>query len=395
MRKIYCFLFLLITSFTAAQSPIPPGASLEKIAGGFQFVEGPVWVDSVGLLFSDISANTIYEWKEKDSSVSVFMKPSQTSNGLALDMQGRLVFTQMGLRRVVRQEKNGTITVLASLYKGKQLNSPNDVVVKSDGAVFFTDPPLNIPAGQYQQLSFSGIFRVSPFGSLQVMDSTLSEPNGICFSPDEKKLYVDDTKFNEIYVWDVINDSTISNKRKFTHLDSTGYADGMKTDPGGNIYSAGPGGIWIYSPDSALLGRIFLSTQTSNCNWGDSDRKTLYITSSSNVYRIRLVNATGVKGNGVSANHSFELYDNYPNPFNPSTVISWNLTKGSFVKLTIFDSLGNEVETLVNEFQNAGIHLKTFSAQSGSNGKTLSSGVYYYKLKSDDNIQVRKMMLLK
>ncbi|MGA7720165.1 MAG: SMP-30/gluconolactonase/LRE family protein [Ignavibacteriaceae bacterium] len=247
MRNIYCFVLLLISSYTLAQSPVPPGAKLEKVAGGFSFVEGPVWMDSTGLLFSDIDANTIYKWNVKDSSVSVFMRPSQTSNCLIFDKQGRLVFTQMGLRRIARREKDSTITVLASLYNSKKLNSPNDIVVKSDGSVFFTDPPLNIPAGEKQQLSFSGIFRISSSGSLQIMDSSLNEPNGICFSPDEWKLYVNDTQVNINYDWDVINDSTISNKQKFVYLGNGGYADGMKADPSGNIYSAGPGGIRIFA----------------------------------------------------------------------------------------------------------------------------------------------------
>jgi len=368
---------------------------LEKVAGGFSFVEGPAWMDSTGLLFSDIDANTIYKWNVKDSNVSVFMRPSQTSNGLTFDKQGRLVFTQMGLRRIARREKDSTITVLASLYNGKQLNSPNDIVVKSDGSVFFTDPPLNIPAGEKQQLSFSGIFRISSYGSLQVMDSSLSEPNGICFSPDEKKLYVNDTQVNIIYDWDVINDSTISNKQKFAYLGTGGYADGMKSDASGNIYSAGPGGIWIFAPDGTLLGKILLSTQTSNCNWGDADRKTLYITSGSNVYRVKLAAVTGVKDKNITDDKSFELFANYPNPFNPSTIISWRLVKSGHVQLKIYDSLGNQVTTLVDEFQNAGMHSIIFSSQSGGNNKSLSSGVYFYELKTDDNGQVKKMMILK
>lgn len=396
MRKFSCMVILLfITSYTAAQSPVPVGAKLEKIAGGFQFVEGPVWVDSLGLLFSDISANTIYKWSEKDSSVSVFMRPSQTSNGLAIDKQGRLVLTQMAIRSVSRLEKNNTVTVLASTYNGKKLNSPNDVVVKSDGAIFFTDPPLNIPTGQKQELTFSGIFRISPYGSLQLMDSTLLQPNGICFSPDEKKLYVNDSQARIIYVWDVINDSIIANEQKFVFMAPTGYADGMKVDSNGNIYSAGPGGIWIFAPDSTVLDRIILSTQTSNCNWGDADRKTLYITSSSNVYRIRLAAVTSVIDKEIQTNKSFELYANYPNPFNPSTVISWKLAKDGHVKIIIYDSLGNVVTTLVNEYQNAGMHSISFNAQSNAINKQLSSGVYFYELKIDDNYQVRKMMILK
>jgi gluconolactonase len=323
------------------------------------------------------------------------MNPSQSSNGLAIDKQGRLILTQMALRRVSRKEKDGTITVLASTYNGKRFSSPNDVVVKSDGAVFFTDPPFNIPAGQKQELSFSGIFRISPSGSLQVLDSTLSLPNGICFSPDEKKLYVNDSQARIIYVWDVINDSIIINKKKLASMAPIGYADGMKVDSSGNIYSAGPGGIWIFAPDGTQLDKILVPDQASNCNWGDSDRKTLYITSSTNVYKIRLAAVTGVVSKEVLNNKSFELFANYPNPFNPSTVISWRLEKSSKVKLNIYDSLGNLVASLLNEFQAAGVHSITFNAKSCNDNRELSSGVYFYELKNDDNHLVRKMMILK
>jgi gluconolactonase len=394
MKKLYCILLLSIASFTAAQSPVPSGAKLEKIAGGFSFVEGPLWVDSLGLLFSDINANRIYNWNEKDS-ISIFMNPSDTSNGLTLDKQGRLVFTQMALRRVSRREKDGTITVLASTYNGKRFSSPNDIVVKSDGAIFFTDPPFNIPTGQKQELSFSGIFRIGPSGNLQVLDSTLSLPNGICFSPDEKELYVNDSQVRIIYAWDVINDSTLSNKRRIASIPITGYADGMKVDSSGNIYCAGPTGIWIFSPSGTQLDKIAVPDQPSNCNWGDTDRKTLYITSSTNVYKIRLAAVTGVVGKEVLNNKSFELFANYPNPFNPSTVISWRLEKSSNVKLNIYDSLGNLVASLLNEFQAAGAHSITFNAKSSNDNRELSSGVYFYELKIDNNRLVRKMMIIK
>ena len=170
MTKSFCILFASMVSFAVAQSPVPPSAKLERIASGFQFVEGPVWNDSLGLLFSDIPANTVYRWTP-DSGARVYLRPSSNSNGLTFDLQGRLLLAQTGTRRVARLEPNGTQTSLASTYLGKKLNSPNDLVVKSDGSIFFTDPPFNIPAGQAQELSFSGVFRISPSGNLQLLDS--------------------------------------------------------------------------------------------------------------------------------------------------------------------------------------------------------------------------------
>jgi len=283
--KFLCALALLPLSISA-QSIIEPGASVEKIAGGFEFVEGPVWKDGLGLLFSDIPANTVYRWTP-DSGITVFHKPSFNSNGLAYDLQGRLLLTQTGARRVARMERSGAQTALATLYNGKKLNSPNDLAVKFDGAIFFTDPPFNIPKGEKQELSFSGIYRISPAGILQLLDSTLALPNGICFSPDESKLYVNDSQARIIYIWDVRNDTLIVSKRVFATIEPKGYADGMKIDRNGNLFCTGPTGVWIFAPTGILLETIKVPGSTTNCNWGDADRKTLYVTSGQAVYKLR------------------------------------------------------------------------------------------------------------
>jgi len=287
MRKILLPLFLLIAFSVSAQSPVPENAKPELIASGFQFVEGPVWSDSIGLLFSDLDGNIAYRWTEVDS-ITEYLNPSYNSNGLTYDSEGRLIIAQTGLRRVARLEFDGSQTSLANNYNGKKLNSPNDPVVKSDGSIFFTDPPFNIPSGEKQELSFSGIYRISPYGRLQLLDSTLNLPNGICFSKDETKLYVNNSKVRIIYVWDVINDSTIANKREFASINPIGYADGMKIDTEGNLFCTGPEGVWMFSPEGNLLDKIPLPQNPSNCNWGDADRKTLYITAGNSVYRIRL-----------------------------------------------------------------------------------------------------------
>jgi gluconolactonase len=376
---IACFIGLaynILLNTVLAQSPIPAGATPVVIVTGIQQPEGPVWKDGIGLLFSDIKDNKIYKWTQAGGK-QIYLNPSDSSNGLTLDLQGRLILTQMRPRRISRQETDSTITVLASTYNGKKFNSPNDVVVKSSGSIFFTDPNYNIPYPYDKELGFQGIYRISPSGSLLLLDKTLNEPNGICFSLDEKKLYVDDSNNGTIYVWDVINDSTIANKTKFYQIPNNGGVDGMKIDPSGNIYCAGSNAVYIISPKGVYIDKIVMpaGVTTSNCAWGNADRKTLFITGGSSVYMISL-NITDVKSpdNKTGLNNSFELFPNYPNPFNPSTKIRYSLSKSSDVKLSIFSILGQEVATIVNKYQPSGSYEETFNA-----GK-LASGTYIYRL---------------
>jgi gluconolactonase len=381
-----------IMAVARAQSPIPDGAAVERIAGGFQFVEGPIWKDGTGLLFSDIPANKVYQWSS-GSGVTVYRNPSGNSNGLTMDAQGRLVMTQTGYRRVSRLEGDGTETILAATYMGKKLNSPNDVVVKSDGSIYFTDPPFNIPTGEKAELTFSGIYRVSPKGALQLLDGSLSLPNGICFSPDETKLYVNNSSERVIYVWDVVDDSTIANKRRFASINPTGYADGMKTDAAGNIFCSGPLGIWIFSPTGVLLDTILVPGQTSNCAWGDASRKTLYITSGDAVYRIRTT-TTGVQDKNPGQGDLYELRMNYPNPFNPTTKIEYELASASHVILKVYDTRGRMVSTLADGLYGTGRHDLVWD------GARYPSGVYLLQLtlKEQGNKfsqRVNKMILQK
>jgi gluconolactonase len=380
-------LLMLLASWAFAQPPVPPGAKVEKIATGFQFVEGPVWRDDLGLLFSDLSGNTAYRWTPQTGAV-VYLSPSANSNGLTFDAQGRLLLAQTGLRRVARRDTAGTITSLAASYQGKKLNSPNDLVVKSDGSVFFTDPPFNVPAGQTRELSFSGIFRISPSGTLQLLDSTLVEPNGICFSPDESHLYVDNSSQRVIYVWDVINDSTIAGKHPFASMNPAGYADGMKVDPAGNVFCAGPLGIWVFAPTGAVLDTILVPGQTTNCNWGETDRKTLFMTAGNSVYRIRLA-TTGVRDEGSLQPGQFELLPNFPNPFNAVTHLRFFLPEGSFVRLKVFDALGREIATLVDGRRDAGSNSVRWDTPD------LPSGVFVYRLEAGRFSASRKMVLMK
>ncbi len=380
------FLLMFALCQAVAQSPVPRSAKLERIATGFQFVEGPVWKDSAGILFSDIPANTVYAWTAS-AGAQAYMSPSGNSNGLTLDPQGRLILTQTGLRRVARRESNGVQTSLASAYGGKKLNSPNDVVLKSDGSVWFTDPPLNIPAGQQAELAFSGIFRISTSGTLQLLDSSLSQPNGICFSPDEKRLYVNNSAERVIYVWDVVHDTVIANRKRFASMNPAGYADGMKVDSLGNLFSAGPLGIWVFAPDGTVLDTILVPGQTSNCNWGDPDRRTLYITAGNSLYRIRLAVTSGIGESGDNLPGVFHLYPNYPNPFNPSTTIRFALPHRTSMTLKVFNSLGQQVATLLEGDQSAGVHDLQFD------GSRLSSGMYFYRLQAGDFAQTKRLVL--
>jgi gluconolactonase len=368
-------------------------AQVEELATGFLQPEGPVWMDGVGLLFSDIAANIIYCWSPYDSSVTEFMNPSDSSNGLTFDSDSNLILTQMGKRRVSRREPDSSITVLAETFKGKKFNSPNDLVVKSDGSIFFTDPDFNLPMGQTKELNFQGVFRISENGNIQVLDSTtFDKPNGICFSPDESKLYVNESPLRIIYVWDVVDDSVITNRTVFFTLPGYGYFDGMKVDTAGNIYCTGPGGVWVISPDGTCIDTIHVPTSPSNCNWGDEDRKTLYITGGSSIYRYHL--PSGIE---EQDNKPFELNQNYPNPFSPSTEIKYTVSSkeaGITVSLRVYDLLGREVITLIEGKETPGEHSVEWDG-TNSRGKKLESGVYLYQLKSNNGYAyTRKMTLL-
>jgi gluconolactonase len=398
LKSISAFIVILwfiLFSFApvCAQSPVPAGAKLDTIVSGLRQPEGPVWKDGLGLLFSDLFLNRIYQWSPSNDSTTIYLDPSNTSNGLAFDAHGLLILTQMKLRCVSRQDSSGTIIPVASTFRGKKFNCPNDLVVKkSDGSIFFTDPDYNIPSGQSKELNFKGIYRISPSGNVQLLDSTFNEPNGICFSPDESKLYVNDV--NKIYVWDVDNDSTISGKKIFYSI-SEGGTDGMKTDTAGNIYCTGLTGVWIISPSRVYLDKIATPRGPSNCAWGDADRKTLYITTGNSsvgtgfVYRIRPSIVTSVKDQGSLPSKTFELNQNYPNPFNPLTTIEYQTKESGSITMRVFNVLGCEVATLVNEFKHPG----KYAVQWNASG--MPSGIYFCQLQAGKVVQTKKLVLIK
>jgi sugar lactone lactonase YvrE len=262
---------------------------VEKVAEGFKFIEGPVWHPDGFLLFSDIPANTIYKW-QPNQKTEIFRQPSGNANGNTLDRSQRLISAEHGNRRVSRTEKDGRIVTLASQYQGKRLNSPNDLVVRADGSIYFTDPPFGIES-QQEELGFYGVYRLVADGRLTLLVDDFVRPNGIVFSPDETKLYVNDSEKGHIRVFDVRSDGILANGRVFAKLKSPnegGAADGMKVDIKGNIYSTASGGVWIFSPNGELLGIIKTPEHPANLAWGDKDYQTLYITARHSLYRVRL-----------------------------------------------------------------------------------------------------------
>ncbi|MEG4072220.1 SMP-30/gluconolactonase/LRE family protein [Microcoleus sp. Pol14C2] len=272
------------------QNILDDSAKLEKVAGDFQFIEGPIWHPDGFLLFSDIPANIIYKFTS-NQQVEVFRRPSGKANGNTLDKENRLLTAEHENRRVSRTEKDGKVITLADRYEGKRLNSPNDLVVKSDGSIYFTDPSYGVSKDQ-EELGFYGVYRLAPDGQLTLLVKDLVLPNGIAFSPDEQKLYVNNSEAGYIAIFDVKPDGTVTNQRLFAELKDAatkgGVPDGLKVDLEGNVYSTGPGGVWILSPDGKLLGKISVPETATNLAWGESDRKTLYITASKSLYRIRL-----------------------------------------------------------------------------------------------------------
>ena len=233
-------------------------------------------------------------WSQQDG-VSTFRKPCNKSNGLAWDHQGRLIACEHASSHLTRTEADGSITVLASHHDGKELNSPNDVVVKSDGAIYFSDPTYgrreHFGVPREPQLAFRGVYRVAPDGkTLTLLADDFGQPNGLCFSLDEKVLFINDTDRQHIRAFDVKRDGTLANNRIWAKTvgEGAGAPDGMKIDSAGNLYSCGPGGIHVFAPDATCLGVIKVPEYTANFCWGGDDFKSLFITASTSVYRIRV-----------------------------------------------------------------------------------------------------------
>jgi gluconolactonase len=273
---------------------IASDAVIELVAEGFIFTEGPVW-NSKGnfLLFSDIPASKIYKWSA-GKGIEVHRQNSNFSNGLTYDHENQLIACEHQSRSVTRELPNGDIVPLASHYHGKRLNSPNDIVVSKDGSILFTDPIYGLRLGMggpaEQELSFQGVYRINPSSNeLHLLTDSFERPNGIAFSLDEKFLYVADTVRQHLRVFSVDGGWHLSGGQIWAELwDSSvvGRPDGLKIDLNGNIYCAGPGGVWIFNPLAELIGRIFLDDKTSNLAWGE-EGNSLFITCSTRVYRVK------------------------------------------------------------------------------------------------------------
>jgi gluconolactonase len=289
---------------------ISPDTKIEKIADGFQFTEGPVWHPDNYLLFSDPNTNTIYRYDPADGNISIYLShsgytgadigsyPQPGSNGLAIDKEKRLVVCQHGNRRVIRHEKKGPVTVLVDRIEGKRLNSPNDLVLRSDGTLYITDPPYGLPKfydDERKELPYQGVLMYKD-GKAQVVATDLGGPNGLAFSPDEKYLYVTNWDIRDIHntktIWryEVQPDGTLKNGSKFfdmNHTEDDEALDGIKVDREGNLYVSAPGGLWILSSKGELLGKIVTPERPANLAWGD-DGKTLYMTAHTSLYKVRV-----------------------------------------------------------------------------------------------------------
>ncbi len=281
---------------------IAPDSNIERVASGLGFTEGPVWCRN-HLLFSDIPNERIARWRSLPEGPELTTYATGMSNGLTLDRQGRVLAAEHYGRRVTRVAADGTRTILAERFDGKRLNSPNDIVVKSDGSIYFTDPPYGVQPGTPgvprpaewwrlpipgKELSCNGVYRIAPGGNLQLLVDDFTLPNGLAFSPDESVLYVDDSARTHIRAFDVRQDGALSNSRIVLEFASEdpGVPDGLKVDLLGNIFSTGPGGVWVCRPNGELLGRIILPELPANLAWGE-DGSVLYLTARTGIYRLR------------------------------------------------------------------------------------------------------------
>jgi gluconolactonase len=288
---------------------VPLDAKIEKLAGGFIFTEGPIWRPNVGdghggLWFSDVIGNVTRQWTP-DGKVIELLRPGGYDgnrlpaggfigpNGATAGKDDTVVMCQHGNRRIVRITSDLKVTTIVDNFEGKKFNAPNDVVYRSDGSMYFTDPPYGLPLGDddpMKELPFNGVFKLTD-GKLRVLIKDMTRPNGLAFSPDEKVLYVANSDENH-RIWnryDVLPDGNVANGRLFANVSAepeAGLPDGMKVDSRGNLWATGPGGIWVFTPDAKHLGTIKPPEQPANCAWGD-DGKTLYITAVTGLYRLR------------------------------------------------------------------------------------------------------------
>ena len=270
-------------------TPIPPNAKLETVATGFGFTEGPVW-DPAGFLYvSDEEVNNIFRVHLKDGRKEELISLGDP-DGNTYDRQRRLIDCASVLRAIIAISKDGKYTILADRFEGKKFNSPNDVILGPDGALYFTDPTLDLVKGEKQEIPFQGVYRLDNAGKVTLLTKDLSQPNGLAFSPDGKKFYVDDSEQRNIRVYDVAANGSLTNGRIFgeePRENDEGVPDGIKVDRKGNLFVTGPKGIWVWSPEGTHLGTIVLPEQPANLTWGGAHLNVLYITATTSVYKLQ------------------------------------------------------------------------------------------------------------
>ncbi|HLR32964.1 MAG TPA: SMP-30/gluconolactonase/LRE family protein [Fodinibius sp.] len=292
--KNKCFtaaiVFLLVVSSASAQEESVTDGKAEKVTNGYKFTEGPFWHAAGYLLFSDIPANTIYKWSPGSMESEIFIKPSDHSNGIAKDPGGRLILAQHD-GKISTINDNREMVTLAESFRGKRLNSPNDLAIASDGSIYFTDPPFGVSESE-QELMFSGVYMLKEGeGEPQLLFDGFETPNGIVLNKDETKIYVNDSNSGDIMVFDVTSDGTFENPETFASVGAStdeGGADGMVMDPRGRLYTTGPGGLYVFSSEGEQLEKIDLPARATNMAWGGDDNSTLYITAPSAIYRLKM-----------------------------------------------------------------------------------------------------------
>lgn len=292
---LLAFLLIWVTFSPAlGQSVVEEGAKPVEVVSGFQFTEGPVWHPGGYLLFSDIPANTIFKWTPGTEQAIEFLNPSGHSNGIVLDLEGNLLLAQHD-GKISRVNNDKTMEVVVSEFEGNRLNSPNDLTIRSDGTIYFTDPPYGV-SEEDKELDVNGVYKLSPDGVLSLIFQDLGRPNGVVLSPDEKTLYVNNSSDGRILAFEVTTDGNVSLPDEFASVGEaaqSGAADGMTVDKQGRLYCTGPGGIYVFDESGEQIQKIDMPVRASNMGWGGPDHQTLYITTPNSIYRLKM-NTAGV-----------------------------------------------------------------------------------------------------
>lgn len=372
-------------------SPVPPGAELERLIDGVAFGEGPLWHPDGYLLYSELNADRIMQFDPQTSQTNVFLEPTGTPNGLAFDMDRRLTMCRRDAADIARLESDGSITVLASEYDQTPFNGPNDITIRSDNVIFFTDPNRTEAPDR-----FDGVYALHTNGEVLRIDSTLNFSNGITLSPSEDRLYVNAARDRTIYVYERQGDSTYANRQVFAAIPEASYLDGMKTDVSGRLYVTGGGGIWIYSSGGMLLEHLPMGGFTTNLNWGEADYRTLYVTQINSLHRIE-VNADGFVLLDTESDERLpgkaRLLRSFPNPFQESTDVVLELGSATAVEVTVYDLMGRVVRILERGYLPPGIHHLRWDGRD-TQGHKAASGIYLCRLTAGTSSHARTIVLI-